>query len=80
MSKVPPYETEVFRRVYNNEYGCYYQIGPDADSIGCVEVRYIVEKGKMHPEQMPMCSPECAVLIGQAMIDCAKELQAKEAK
>lgn len=77
MNNTPKFETEIFRRVYNNKHGNYYQIGPDADGLGLVSIKYIDEEGKKHNDTFPVCPTECAELIGQAMIDCARELKVK---
>ncbi len=72
---IPQFETEIFRRIYDNNHGCYYQIGPDFDGLACVEVRYYDENNKHVSTSPIMASPDCMILVGQAIIDCAKELQ-----
>ncbi len=78
MITTPKFETEIFRRVYSNDDGYYYQIGPDADGLGCISVTYVDENSKRSVNQQIVCAPECAELIGQAMIDCARELKVKD--
>ena len=50
-----------------------WEVGPDRDGLGCVEIRYR-EGGTKILQQMTF-PPEAAKLIGQALIACAEEME-----
>lgn len=54
-------------RVWNSE-GWHFEIGPDEEDLGLIEVRYIDSDGPSTP--LLICK-EDALLIGQALIELA---------
>ena len=34
------FSIETYVRIYDNDHGTYYEIGPDADSLGMITLRY----------------------------------------
>ena len=69
-------EMEVLREIWNNEDKSHFEVGPDRDGLGCVEIRYSDEKGVIQ-ERMAFL-PEMASLIGKALTLCADELNLKK--
>lgn len=68
------FSTETMREVWCDDQDYeHFEIGPDRDGLGCVEVRMKDKEGKIL-ERFAV-APEMAELIGQAMILCAKELK-----
>ena len=67
--------TEVMREVWveNEPDYEYFEIGPDRDGLGCVEIRMKERKKDEIVERM-MIAPEIARHIAEAMIKCANEL------
>lgn len=59
-------------RVYNDEDGDYYEVRPDADGLGCVEVVYNAG-GPNDKDQAPgPMSPEMAVAVSDCIVKIAK--------
>lgn len=63
-------ETSV--RVYDNKHGTYYEIGPDADSLGLITLRYC-EPG-VDPVSFPQFTfqPEAIPLIVEGLTRVAE--------
>jgi len=72
-------ETEVLREIWPNlhgpDEGYNYEVGPDRDGMCCVELRYKEGEKTKHRLAFP---PEEAELIGQAILNCAKEMMEKK--
>lgn len=59
-------------RVYNDTDGTHISVGPDADSLGLVEIRAVDDHDKIG-QRIPM-TREQAVLVAQALHEyCADE-------
>ena len=73
-------ETETLREIWNNEDKTHYEIGPDRDGLGCVEIRYYDEDHILCGTRMTF-PPEMARHIAYALEICSKELDnTKETK
>lgn len=70
--KIPEFELETVRVIHNNKEGYSFEVGPDADGFGCVEIRY--KETDRISERMSM-PPECAELIAKAIVLCADEVK-----
>lgn len=68
-------EMECLYEIWSNDDDWHYEVGPDRDSLGCVEIRY-KEKGKTVGRMT--FPPEIAELIAQAIIKTANDLKTKE--
>lgn len=69
------YSIESFFRVYDDDNGCFYEIRPDSDALGCVEVSYS-DGGK--GDALKRCltvPPQMARLLAQAIEGCADKLE-----
>jgi hypothetical protein len=64
-------ETEVIRRVYGNAKGEYVTVSPDDDGLGIVQVHGNDDFGGML-----LLSPDHAIAVARAIMDCARELKA----
>lgn len=60
---------EVFRRVYDNASGDFYQVRPDSDGLGLIEVsvstgdeyfRFTVEEARLIAKAIALCAEEVA--------------------
>lgn len=69
------FEMETVREIWNDADKSCVEIGPDRDGLGCVEIRYKSEAGKV-VERMTL-SPAMAILISKALSLCANELENK---
>jgi len=67
------YSIESFFRVYDDSNGSYWEIRPDVDALGCVEVR-CYENGKLHPNQQLIAPPAAMQLIAKAMAAVADSM------
>lgn len=67
------YSLENYYRVWDDNNGCYWQIGPDADCCGCVEVVYF-EKGFEKPRHQFVAPPQAAILIAEAIKKVAESM------
>lgn len=72
------FEMETVREIWNNEDKSSYEIGPDRDGLGCVEIRYRDEAGKI-TERMSF-PPDQVKLITKALELCVNEIEHKEIK
>lgn len=70
----PEFELETFRRVVCNDDGSYVEIGPDADGLGLIELKYR-EKSQDHPNARLSLPPEQARLVAQAILRAVEEKQ-----
>ena len=66
---------ETVREVWNDEDGEHWEVGPDRDDLGCVEIRFYDQDNKIG-ERM-MFSLEAAAAIGGAILECVNELAKK---
>jgi len=41
------YTLERVIKVWDNEFGCHIYVGPDADGLGCAEIRYVDENNNI---------------------------------
>lgn len=73
------YSHEVFHRIYGDSEGRYIQVGPDADSLGLVEINTATTKD--NAEYWGDCrvtvQPAMARLIGYALLKAADEVESK---
>ena len=73
-----PYSMELSRRVYDDEHGACFEIGPDSDGLDCVQLRTPDATSKEYFGDVRFTVPkEMAILIGQALIDAAKEAESR---
>ncbi len=70
------YSTEVNRRIYNDDYGVFIEVGPDADGLGgLVEVRTIDAESKKHYGELRLTiDPEMAKQLAFALLKAADEV------
>ena len=66
---------ETLWEIWNNEDKSNYEIGIDRDGLGCVEIRYRNEEGKIAGRMT--FPPEMARLIADALQLCANEIDTK---
>jgi hypothetical protein len=60
------YSMEQVVRIYNDENSDFYEVGPDPDGLGCVNIRY--NDGDKYSEVSEvLCPPEMALLIAEAI-------------
>ena len=67
------FEMETLREIWNDMDKSHYEIGPDRDGLGCVEIRYLDENKKI-AERMTF-PPEMAIVLSDALQQCARELK-----
>ena len=73
-----PYSVELIRRVYDDDHGACFEIGPDSDGLDCVQLRTPDATSKEYfGDVRIVVSAEMAALIGQALIDAAKEAESR---
>ena len=69
------YTTETIREIWPDEGdGERYEIGPDRDDLGLIEIRLREGDGKVH--QNITISVDAAIHIIKALAECANELSA----
>jgi hypothetical protein len=67
---------ETIRRVYDDDNGCFIEVGPDSDSLGCVEIRTTGEKNKGHWGEIRFAVPkQFALQLAEAIRRCAEEAE-----
>lgn len=66
------FSLEVKREIWNDEYGCRFEVGPDRDGLNLVELREIDSTGKIIARMV--FPPEMCDLLTQALGDCAFEI------
>jgi hypothetical protein len=72
------YSVELSRRVYDNKHGVCFEIAPDSDGLDCVQLRTPDAGSKEYFGDVRFTVPkEMAILIGQALIDAAKEAESR---
>lgn len=62
------FEMTTVREIRNDEDGSYYEIGPDADGLGLVQISH----SKLGSLSLP---PALARMIAKAFCKCADELE-----
>jgi hypothetical protein len=65
------YSAETVRKVYDDSCGDHIYVGPDADGLDLVELRYVDSKGVIS-SRISMPKP-LALLVAEAMIAAAKD-------
>ena len=71
-----PFIVEKLTKIWANDCGESFEIGPDSDSLGCVEIRHRDVDGKIYARiTFP---PETGKAFAQAIVDCADQLMPKE--
>jgi hypothetical protein len=71
-------ELEVLYEIWTNDGdGWRFEVGPDRDGLGCVELRYVEDNPRKIVSRVTM-DPHSAELVGQAILRCSKDLLAKE--
>lgn len=60
---------EKFMRVYDDENGCYYEVRPDADGLGCVQISY--SDGGEAQQRVAAIPPDMALLLAKAIVEVA---------
>lgn len=71
-----PYSLERFIRIYDDKSGEYWEIRPDSDGLGCVEIRYNAnQRIEDKSEIMLTVTPELAQLVANAMITTAGHIK-----
>ena len=61
-------------RITSEDDGWFFEVRPDEDALGCVEVKYFANESS-EPRTQIMCSPACARLIAKAMIRVADVME-----
>ena len=72
------FSSENFIRIYDDENGCYWQIGHDADGCNCVEIRYSDNHKDSKVESLVVLPPPAARLIAAAILKIADSVEAQE--
>lgn len=76
MSSVRKYETEVVRRIYDNDEGVYVEVGPDSDALGLVELRTGDKASEDYYGKLRFTmTKEQAIAVGHALIAAAAEVK-----
>ena len=70
---------EKFIKVFDDENGCYYQVGSDADGLDCVEIKYNTGDG-FEENTGIVVPPDMAIGIANAMLEIATGIQEKLSK
>lgn len=65
------YVTEVMRKVWDNEICKFIDVGPDKDGLGTLEIDGGDEYGRI------CLTPQHAVYLAKAILDCAADMGAK---
>ena len=66
MSTSSKFSTEIVHRVYNDTTGEYIEVGPDADGINHIEIRFVDVNGKIGNR---LCGPpEQMRLVAEALL------------
>lgn len=66
------YITEIHRKICNSSTDEYFEVGPDSDGLGLVEVRY--HKGLNNSKYMIFTHTQ-AKAVANALLTCALELE-----
>lgn len=70
------YSTELVRFVWDDKDGVALRVGPDADSLGLVELRAADAKSEEYWGKVRLCMPrELALEVGRALIAAAGEAE-----
>lgn len=73
------YSVERYIKIHNDEDGWFYQVGPDRDGLGCVEILYCEDGKTLESIDSLMVEPELAVHLASAIEEVALKLK-NEAK
>lgn len=74
-------ELEVVRQVWNTDFHHMIEVGPDADGLGLVEIRYKDEEDKYNKTLARITIPvDSAKLLARAIGQCANEMAELEKK
>ena len=65
------YSIEKFVRVYNDDDGYFWQIGPDPDGVGLICLAY--GEGKGDPSELTSMPIDAARLVAHAILDACKD-------
>lgn len=71
------YSVDNISRVFDDDNGDFYEIKPDADGLGCLEIIYFDEKGKNTGHRITI-PPAMALLIAEEIKKQAEILIKKE--
>ena len=58
---------ETAKKVWSDDDGTHIYIGPDADGFGCIDIRYVDEKGV--PEERITLPKEQARLVAESILE-----------
>jgi hypothetical protein len=65
---------ETIRRVYDDDRGTYIEVGPDADSLGCVEIRTTTPENVEYWGSVRLTINKAfALKLAEAIRRCAEE-------
>jgi hypothetical protein len=68
------YTTDVIRRVFDDDHGYWLEVGPDADGLGCVELRCVGDDNIGYWGALRLSMPAgFAAKIGEALIAASEE-------
>ena len=68
------FQTDVVRKIWENQEGVYLEVAPDDDGLECVVLRTVDEASKNYYGDINLMIPkELALLLGQALIDATKD-------
>lgn len=70
------YEMELIHRVYSND-GFYYELRPDPDGLGIVELRYFEDVDDKEPKQSITLTSESISLIIKGLTVQLAQIQDK---
>lgn len=71
------FSIEEFSRIYSDDHGYFFEVRPDSDGAGCIEIKYS-DGGEAKIQSMLTCSPLCARLIASAMIRLADDMESRK--
>lgn len=64
---------EIKREIWDDDHGVYWEVGPDRDALGLVEIRKRDETSSII-ERMTI-PQECTEYLADAIVNCAKEMK-----
>ena len=67
---------ETTHEVWNDEIGSHWEIGPDRDGLGLVEIR-CYDPDNLEPVDRLVFEPEVATMIAEAMVKAVAEIPKK---
>ena len=67
------YSVETVRKIYDDSCGDHIYVGPDADCLGLIELRYVDSKGLIANGSRIAMPKTQALLVAEAIIAATKD-------